>query len=76
MYAWALSGASDRGLPVRKERERKLHNLLLTKDHGTFPTASEILISFCKYNKDLLHHTILINKVKDIKTLHWHWLTF
>lgn len=34
-----------------------------------------IFISFCKYNKDLLHCVILINKIKNIKTLHWHWLT-
>lgn len=44
MYAWAPNRASDRGLPVRKERERKLHDLFLIKGHGTFPTASEILI--------------------------------
>lgn len=79
MYVWALTRASDRDLPVTFLsfflKERKLHDLMLIKSHGTFSTASEIFISFCKYNKDFLHCAILINKVKNIKTLHWHGLT-
>lgn len=46
MCAWALNRASDRDLPVSKNRERKLHNLMLVKDHGTFSQLLKLSFHF------------------------------
>lgn len=43
--------------------------------YRNFLTSSENFISLHKHSKDSTHCAILTNKVKDIRNLHWHWIT-